>query len=440
MQGKSPIILVLLAFLLASNASAQDADPEASERAGEAFVRAEISPEGRLAAVGLRAFGVNLLHVMPAGDDLVVSPASISTAFALAYAGAKGETATQIARTLHYPAISGVEDALGSLARSMAIAANGRTLAVNNAIWLQSDLPVYADYLDRVNRNFGAGLQRVDYRGDSTVARLRINGWVESNTNNKIRNLLGPPDVTDATVSVLVNTIYFKADWAAPFDIAATKVEPFKHEGKSQVRLPLMHQQAHYRYAERDGVQAIALPYRGGETEMIVLLPKRNTLGKFVQSLTETTLSEWEELLETGTRRDVILTLPKFKLEKRYELKTLLEELGMRVPFLDESDFSRMKPVDLVSANPLDWNLKIEKVIHQVFVEVEEKGTEAAAATVIVQDVIVTGMRREPPPPPPVIFRADHPFLFFIRDRRTGAMLFIGRFTGGQAPTGPTRP
>jgi serpin B len=125
----------------------------------------------------------------------------------------------------------------------------------------------------------------------------------------------------------------------------------------------------------------------------------------------------------------VILDMPKFKIEKKYELVKQLSGLGMTTPFSDEANFSAMKPVDLASGNPLDWDLKISDVIHQVFVEVEEKGTEAAAATALVE-ITVSGRRNGPPPPPPIKFRADHPFLFIIRDTRTEATLFIGRYSG----------
>ena len=317
----------------------------------------------------------------------------------------------------------------------MQLSANGRTIAVNNAIWLQHGLPVRDEYLALVNANYGAGLNRVDYVGDPEASRLAINRWVESKTNDKIKELLTRYDITKDTRSVLVNTIYFKADWADPFDKAATKNEPFKVSSGKPVDMPLMHQRNSYNYVEQDGIQILSKGYRGGEAEMVILLPKAGRLVAMEKRIAVGGFAPWLKALRESYGSDTIVTLPKFKIEKRYaDVKDTLKAMGMAHPFKDEADFTAMKPVNLASDDPNDWNLKISKVIHQVFVEVEEKGTEAAAATAILQ-VIVTGSVRKKPPPPK-IFRADHPFLFLIRDRRTGAILFVGRFTGEEKTAG----
>jgi serpin B len=276
-------------------------------------------------------------------------------------------------------------------------------------------------------------LQRVDYKSDADTARLKINKWVESKTNNKIRNLLTPLNVTSHTKSVLVNTIYFKADWAKPFNKKATKEGIFKTASGDKTRLPLMHRRSEYSYGEDGGLKLLAMPYRGGETEMIFLLPKNaKRLAKLERSLSGAEIQKWIKILDNGHRTDTIVTIPKFKIEKRYKLGDHLKVLGMTIPFSDDSDFSGMKPVNLLSSDENDWNLKISNVIHKVFVEVEEKGTEAAAATAITNVIVVTGARSDKPSPPK-IFRADHSFLFMIRDRRTAVVLFIGRFTGDNA-------
>lgn len=403
-------------------------DEEYKPDPNEAFIPAKLDSEGKSIVAGLNRFGLNLYGKLRAEKgDLAVSPASISTAFGLAYAGAKGQTAAEIAATLHYPAASNFHTNFGGLLKTMELHRNGRTLAVNNALWLQDGMAVHADYVGLVERNYGAGLQRVDYRSDSEAARLKINGWVESKTKGKIRNLLSPDNVTPLTRSVLVNTIYFKADWADPFDAEDTREEDFALSSGRTIKRQLMHEQGRFAYVEGHGVKALAMPYRGGETEMILFLPDRPSgLAGFERSLDAAALDDWLEKLGMSAHPTVNVTLPRFRIEKRFEMKKTLEELGMRVPFSNQSDFSGAKIVNPVSADVEEWNLKISDVIHQVFVEVEEKGTEAAAATAITS-IIVTGARRKDPPRE---FRADHPFLFLIRDRRTGAVLFIGRFTG----------
>ena len=395
------------------------------------MVPAKLDADGKKIVDGLNRFSGEIYSTMNTEPgDVAISPASISTAFGLAYAGARGKTADDIAATLHYPTgIADFHKSYGQLLGTMQLSANGRTMAVNNAIWLQHRLPVRDEYLALVDANYRAGLQRVDYVGDSEGARTAINRWVESKTNDKIRNLLSPVDINKRTRSVLVNTIYFKGDWADPFDKAGTKQGEFELSSGKQIMLPLMNQRNGYAYAEKDGVQALSMGYRGGETEMVILLPKPGRLPSLEKHIAKEGFAPWVAALQESDGADTIVTLPKFKIEKRYaNVVDTLKGMGMIQPFQDDADFTAIKPVNLASDEPNDWNLKISKVIHQVFVEVEEKGTEAAAATAIIMDVVVTGSSRKPPPPK--IFRADHPFLFLIRDRRTDAILFVGRFTG----------
>jgi serpin B len=420
-------------FLIAQPLAAQS-DAELDEKVDPTETMLPVkADQGALSiAAGTNDFGVLLFGQLgKEPDNQLMSPASISTAFGMAYAGAKGDTAKQIAAVLHYP--QGLDDfhgSFGQLLDTMQIDRIGRKMSVNNAIWLQNETVVLPEYQALVARSYAAGLKRTDFKSDPEVARLTINRWVEEKTNNKIKDLLSPLNVSKDTRSVLVNTIYMKADWAVPFESQATKVEDFTLPSGVKQKQQLMNQRNRYAYAELDGIQAIALPYRGGETEMVVLLPRSEKgLPKFEKQLTPAKMRAIFKALEAPeAASDVILTLPKFKIEQRYELKKTFAAMGMNIPFSNKSDFSGMKLVRTDSPNPEDWNFKIEDVIHQTFVEVEEKGTEAAAATAITM-IIVTSAPRTPPPPPK-IFRADHPFLFVIRDRRTKAMLFIGRYGG----------
>jgi serpin B len=374
---------------------------------------------------GMNRFGLELFGQLTGQPgDLAFSPASASTAFGLAYAGARGGTAEEIAATLRYPAVPDFHVRFGTLLKSMALKGEGRTLSVANALWVHRDTVIHADYAALVDRYYGAGLKRVDFKGDKAGASAAINAWVEAHTNKRIRDVIKPENIKRDTRAMLVNTVHFKADWAEPFDPTNTRPESFKLADGRTIQQPLMYQHDDFRWAEQDGVKAIALPYRGGETEMIVLLPGRaEEIGKLERSLDAGAFDAWMARLQSAGPQPVKLWLPKFKLNRRMTLVAPLRALGLRLPFTDASDFSGIKPVDPTSADREGWNLKIGDAIQQVFVEVDEKGTEAAAATVLGM-VIVTGMRA------PVEFRADRPFLFAIRDRRNGALLFVGRFSG----------
>jgi serpin B len=419
------LCLIAALWIAASPAAAQDDEPV--EDKAEAFVPANLAPSGNAIVAGLNRFAFDMFgELRTEKGDLAFSPASASTAFGLAYAGARGATAKELASVLRYPNVPDFHASFGKLLGTMQLRQNGRTMSVNNALWLQSGMPVHQDYLSLVERHYGAGVQQVDYKADPNAARERINKWVESKTNDRIKNLLSPSNVTTKTRSYLVNTIYFKADWADQFDAKATKSKDFKLAGGGIVKRKMMHRQHEYAFVAERGVKALAMRYRGGETEMVLFLPDaRNGLPAFERSLDAAAFDGWLTKLD-DRQATVNVTLPKFKLETRMDLLPPLKALGLSIALSDASDFSGAKVVNATSPNQEDWNLKIDNVLQQVFVEVEEKGTEAAAATAV-GAILVVGKRM---PIRVEEFRADHPFLFVLRDRRTKAILFIGRYTG----------
>lgn len=424
-----PVLLALPIALLASLASAQtSSDPLAGN--ADHPVAVTPSPDVRAVVEGLNHFGVDLYRNTTSGTqtDTMISPASVFTAFGLAYAGARGATAAELAKVLHYPLPSDrLHQAMGELLATMRFDGPGKSLSVSNALFVQRGMTMSPTYVSLVASRYAAGLRTVDYLADSEAARKVINRWVEVQTHDRIRDLLAPPHVTSDTRSVLVNTIHFKADWADRFDKAATREEDFTRIGAPKVKVRLMHATRRLRYAPGPAYRAVALPYRGGETEMVVILPNdAKGLQAIEVALTPTQLQSTMRRLDASVGRDVILSLPKFKIETGFDLTEPLQAMGLTISLSDAADFTGAKPA--TGTGPLDRPIKIGKIVHKVFVEVEEQGTEAAAATAIMQ-IIVTGSHG-PPPPPPIIFRADHPFLFAIRDRRTGALLFLGRFTG----------
>ncbi len=347
-----------------------------------------------------------------ARGNVFFSPYSVSTALAMTYAGARASTAAQMAQTLHFaldqerlhPAFAALEAQLEAAQESGAV-----RLKVANALWPQVDYPFLPDFLALTKAQYGAPIFAVDYTR-AEAARQRINTWVEEKTENKIVDLI-PEGVLDAlTRLVLVNAIYFKGNWAAQFDEGRTDEAPFWVTADDSVPVPTMTQQATFGYAATPELQILELPYVGESLSMIVLLPREvDGLAAVEGALTRENLAAWTGRLG---KQEVQVFLPRFKLRSKFELCGALQALGMIDAFGDEANFSGMDGRER-------W-LYIWAILHQAFVDVNEEGTEAAAATAVV-------MRTRSLPPPPPIFRADHPFLFFIRENGTGSILFFGR-------------
>ena len=350
--------------------------------------------------------------------NLFLSPYSISSALAMTYAGAMGPTAEEMARTLHFPANGQALDAgFAGLHTLIDGGAEERPyqLAAANALWGQQGLHYRPDFLKRTEASYGATLHPMDFAGDPEAARKTINAWVEKLTRDKIKDLLGPSDVTRQTDLILTNAIYFKGAWATPFPKPATKDEDFG-DGRKTIPVPTMHVIDQFGYLEdpAEGLQALNLPYVGNALSMVVLLPKKpDGLPALEAAITGEKLEGW--LAKLASRR-VDVSLPRFKLECGFELANALGSLGMKSAFGPEADFSGMTT---------DRRLFLSAVIHKAFADVNEEGTEAAAATAV---VMMRAMAR-PVPQPPVVFKADHPFLFLIRDVRSGSILFMGRVT-----------
>jgi serpin B len=354
----------------------------------------------------------------------LLSPASVSIAMSLAYRGAAGKTADEMARTLHFGfPPQDILRANRPLIESLALKAEGRELTATNAIWIDRSLLLKPAYRADVGDRAGASVRQVDFQQDSDAARVGINQWVETATHGRIRDLLAPPHVTPQTRSILVNTLYLKANWAQPFARTATKTGAFTGLDGRRVQTALMTLQWPRQAIERDGVKAIILSYRGEELEMVVLLPNSaKALPKLEAKLTVQLLDQWLARLATAPMRDTVLTLPRMKFGSKSDLVPTFKRMGMTAPFQYGADFAG------IAAVQPPQSLAIGAIVHQSFFEANEEGSEAAAATAVTNIVVVSGTRRTRPPPPPIIFRADKPFLFLLRDRRTGLILFIGRY------------
>jgi serpin B len=367
---------------------------------------------------GNNAFAFDLYGKLRARDgNLFFSLASISTALAMTYAGARGRTATEMASALHFTLEpQRLHPAEGALLHDLN--RGGRTgaylLAVANALWGQKGVGFLPDFLELTRTNYGAGMQEVDFQGATEEARRTMNAWVEKQTQDRIKDLLLPGNVTAQTKLVLTNAIYFKGDWDAQFKKEQTHEAPFRTGAAAKVNVPLMNQTGNFPYAEGDEVQVLEMPYKGKDLSMVVLLPKKaDGLADLEKTLTTDRLAVWLGRLHAYK---VIVGFPKFKTTIRYSLAGPLADLGVKQAFTEAADLSGMTTEKVL----------ISDVIHKAFVEVNEEGTEAAAATAVV--VAAPG-----PPTSVPVFRADHPFVFLIRDRHSGAILFLGRLADPRA-------
>jgi serpin B len=297
----------------------------------------------------------------------------------------------------------------------------GLLLEIANALWTQKGESFLPGFLNIAANDYLADLKQADFKTDADAAMRQINGWVAQKTMNKIQNIILPGDLDAYSRLVLVNAIYFKDNWSSPFNQAATSAQPFHLSTNSEVETRLMRHWDNVNYTGNDDLQALELPYVG-EQSMVILLPRQiDGLGQLEAQLNPAYLGH---LLAQMTSQRVKIELPRFKLESRFELEHTLPEMGMADAFIaQKADFSGINGV--TSGNTR--SLYISHVSHKAWIEVTEEGTEAAAATAI---AFAAGSAA--PQPPRLVFRADHPFIFLIRDRVSGSLLFIGRLADPQ--------
>lgn len=348
--------------------------------------------------------------------NLFVSPYSVSTALAMTYAGARGNTETQMAHVLRFGTDQAqLHSAFGALQRqfNQANQQKGIELRLANALWAQQGHPFLPAFLNLGKSEYQASLKLADFRTGAEAARREINGWVAQKTKDKIKDILPPGSLDEATRLVLANAIYFKGVWAEPFFTAETSPQPFHLTANRQFDVPLMHHFGGFKYMENDSLQAVELPYAGHELSLVALLPRKTDgCGALEGQLSAALLSRCIEQMRS---QKVVVFLPRFKMESKFELRDTLGKMGMPEVFGPAANFSGLDGTR---------DLCISKVFHKAWVAVSEEGTEAAAATAVTMDL--KGAPMNPPPPPPV-FRADHPFIFCIRDTRSGSLLFLGR-------------
>lgn len=367
------------------------------------------------------AFALELLRTLSQADptgNIFVSPLSISSALAMVYLGAKGNTAAQMAQALAFRLGEGVHADFQTLNGQINKPSASYILKLANRLYGENTCNFLSEFLQTTRKYYQADLKSVDFVGAPETCRAEINSWVEAQTENKIKDLLKQGTVTTMTRLALVNAIYFKGNWMKKFDEANTKEMPFHVKANETKPVQMMYQmkKMHYNYIPDLGLQILGLPYVDEELSMYILLPQETSAGtKGVQQieskLTQEKLDEWTDPANMESV-DVHVHLPKFKMEEDYELNEPLAKMGMTDVFCSaKADLSGMNG---------EGGLFLSTVAHKAFVEVNEEGTEAAAATA---GIVSFCMFREEH------FTADHPFLFFIKHRATKSILFLGRFT-----------
>jgi len=362
---------------------------------------------------GDAAFAVDLYHaVRGEAGNLFFSPYSISTALAMTYAGAREETARQMAETLHFtlPA-ERLHPAFNALALELA---GGEDFVLNvvNSLWGQQGYTFLPEFLDLLAENYGAGLRLLDFAAETEPARVTINDWVSEQTEDKINDLIPQGGITPGTRLVLVNAIYFNADWLYPFDKDQTHDAPFTLLDGERVSVPMMDWEMPERvpYTRGEGYQAVELPYVGEKTSLVLIVPDEGEFAAYEGAFTAEHLTS---LLDDLSTESVALTMPKFSYDQNFSLADTLVRMGMPDAMdAARADFSGMDGTR---------SLYIGNVFHKAFVAVDEAGTEAAAATAVVMQETAISIDDT------IELTVDRPFIFLIRDTGSGALLFLGR-------------
>lgn len=363
------------------------------------------------------------LTVMPMLDkqgdsNLVFSPYSITQALAMTSAGAKADTLSGIEKAMDFqlpqnrllPALNKLDLQLtAKTAGAGASNANLPSLNIANSLWAQQGYTLQSSFLDALAVNFGAAVNLLDFFKSPDASRMTINNWVANQTNQKIQNLLAPNSVTSGTRVVLTNAIWFKSDWASPFTAESTRSQDFTDRKGNTSKTSFMYREANYSSVQGAGYQAVDLPYVDNKLSMLVVMPDAGKFDSFLQNLTPSGLNDISNALKD---QRIGLALPKFNFNASPDMGGNLISLGMADAFNPaKADFSGMTG---------NRDLSISGVVHKAFITVDEKGTEAAAATGVV--IGITAVM-----PPPVRLTFDHPFLFMIRDRQTGLIIFMGK-------------
>ncbi len=345
-------------------------------------------------------------------DNIFFSPFSISNALVMVYEGANGKTAEEIRSTFYFPIENNQrQEQYADLLKKTNKEGSGIHSA--NALWIQKGYEISSDYLKSVENYYGGRANNLDFRDDAEGSLKEINSWVSEQTNGMIKSVLS--ELKPEVKLILTNAIHFKGEWVEKFDKASTEESDFTLDNKTKTKVQMMQQTARFNYMENNDLQVLEMPYVGEEVSIMLLLPKEKSLQKLDSILSIKNISEWSSQL---TEQEVHILIPKFKIETNYPMTDDLKSMGMPLAFSNQADFSKMT----VNSK----KLKIDQVIHKAVIDLDEKGTEAAATTTALMMWGSAALGIEKPIP---IFRADHPFIFSIKHKENGSILFMGNFS-----------
>ncbi len=391
------ILVVLCGFLSGCTVKAEQKDDS------------EATPEKVNAVVNANnefAFDLYSKYKDEKEGNIFFSPYSISTALAMTYEGARGQTAEEMQNVFHFPDESVRRPGFAKLHNEINKKDKKYQLSTANALWAQQDYKFLDQYFNIIERYYDGGVTNLDFIGETEKSRVTINNWVEDQTKNKIKDLIPQGSINYNTKLVLTNAIYFKGDWVLQFDKKKTEEADFKVSPDKTIKVQMMSltgDKAKFNYAETEELQILEMPYEGNELSMLVILPRKNLESIDINN------EKLNELRSMLSERKVSVYMPRFKFETKYFMAKDLAEMGMPTAFSMGADLSGMTG---------NMDLFIDKVIHQAFVEVNEEGTEAAAATAVI--VALKSSMSD-------YFMADHPFMFIIQQKDTGNILFMGR-------------
>ncbi len=379
--------------------------PDHSQAIGNEPVSAVVSGNNR--------FAIDLYNQLPGqGKNLFFSPWSIECCLSMAYEGARGDTAREMRSVLHIPSdLTRRGPGFVKLFAQINGQDKSYRLLTANALWAEQKFKLLSDFIATVSKYYGARVDKINFAGDPEGSRQKINLWVEKQTDHKIRDLLPVGTINCLTRLVLTNAVYFKGVWAHKFDESKTCEANFRTSDKKMVKVRMMSLSGEkFRYYENRDLQILELPYEGGDLSMVVILPKVD-IGSLGSFLKVKRFEEWMSEISGACLSEVDVYLPKFRFRNNYMLRKKLVAMGMAKAFSDDADFSGMDGTG---------SLNISEVVHQVFVDVNEEGTEAAASTSTVTLGGAVRLKK-------VVFRADHPFIFVIKENRTDLILFMGK-------------
>ena len=419
-----PVILLILCLCIPGRMAVSSEQPATTIVSGAREMDPDVTDdEIDELIVGNTEFTFDMYHQLAGSENgnFLYSPYSISLALAMTYAGARGETENQMAQTLQFTLprelLHSAFNRLDLILASRSAPdewdeTEGFKLNIANSIWGQNGYKFKPEFLDILAENYGAGLRLTDFATSPDEARITINKWVEEQTEDRIKDLLAPGTVDVLTRMILVNAIYFNAAWAFPFEEYNTEDDFFYPLAGDPIEVPMMYQTERFRINIEAGYSAIQLPYERWELGMVIMMPDEGRFEEFEDSLD---VEKAQDIINGLSSWEVRLTMPKFTYESGFNLKDTLSVMGMPVAFEPyNADFSGMDGTR---------GLYIFDVIHKAFIKVDEEGTEAAAATAVIMEM-TSAMMDEPEP---IVLNIDRPFIYLIRDMRTGSILFVGR-------------